>query len=135
MRRGRVVLGAVGVAVVGWVVAVPLAGVSLRVRAGGGGGEPAVVHGVGFAMVVVAAVLAGVAAAVLLAVLERRTRRAGRWWVNIAGATLASSFAGPLRAADVATGMALAGLHLLVGVTLLVGFARTIRCSPPADGC
>ncbi|MCK9922055.1 DUF6069 family protein [Frankia sp. AgPm24] len=133
MRRGRVVLGAVGVAVVGWVVAVPLAGVSLRVRAGGG--EPAVVHGVGFAMVVLAAVLAGVAAAVLLAVLERRTRRAGRWWVNIAGATLASSFAGPLRAADVATGMALAGLHLLVGVTLIVGFARTIRCSPPADGC
>ncbi|MCM3887164.1 DUF6069 family protein [Frankia sp. R82] len=128
---------AVGLAVAGWVLAVPLAGVSLQVRSGGRGGghEPAGVHGVGVGLVVVAAVLAGTAAVVLLAVLEQRTRRPGRWWARIACAVLASSFVGPLRADSLAAGVTLTGLHLLVGVTLIVGLARTTGCALPVDDC
>ncbi|MCL9759374.1 DUF6069 family protein [Frankia sp. AiPa1] len=140
-RRARVVLVAAGLGVAGWVFAGPVAGVSLRVRAGGPGpvappgatgghgDRIAVTHAVGFSEVVVAAVLAGLAATALLVVLERRIRRARRWWAGIAGATLAGSFTGPLAAHSVAAGVSLAALHLLVGATLLVGLART-TCPP-----
>ncbi|MCK9879082.1 DUF6069 family protein [Frankia sp. Ag45/Mut15] len=60
------------------------------------------------------------AAVVLLAVLEQRTRWAGRWWARIAGAALASSFTGPLQADSLVAGVTLTRLHLLVGLALII---------------
>jgi hypothetical protein len=77
---------------------------------------------------VVTASIAGLAAWGLLAVLERTVRRPERTYRTIASIVLLLSLAGPLGGAGAGDRMALLGLHLTVGVALIVGLpGRGIR--------
>ncbi|MEO3887767.1 DUF6069 family protein [Nonomuraea sp. B5E05] len=119
VRRLLTVLGASAAALAGWVLAVPVAGIALTARMGGG------IQQVGPAAVVVASLLAGLAGWALLAVLERFVPRAGRLWTIVALVVLALSLLGPLgSAAGTASALALVLLHLIVGAVLVPGLAR-----------
>jgi hypothetical protein len=118
MRRSVAVVAAAAVAALaGWAV-IRLLGVTLTVRVGGGPDE------VGAADVLVAAVLAGLAAWAVHAALARRLR-AG-WWPFVGSTAIAVSVVGPSWLADGAAAVALICLHLLVGVVLITGFARSV---------
>lgn len=71
-RRLITVIGAPAAALAVWALAVPLAGVTLKVREGGGTGA------VGLASIVLASLLAGLVGWGLLAVLERSAAQPGR---------------------------------------------------------
>lgn len=121
--RAGVVLGAVAVAFVVWAVGVLLAG-----------GDPVVSQGsalrpVGPVAAAVTAGLAGLAGWGLLTALERFVpRRARLTWTIIAAVVLALSMTGPLGSGvDVASTVTLAGMHLAVGATLILGLARSAR--------
>jgi hypothetical protein len=120
MRRGATVAGATLAAVAAWAVATHVAGVDLAVGRG---------HGrtvIGPGAVVAASLIAGLAAWALLAVLERTVRlRAGRVWTLLALVVLVGSLLGPLGAVDIASGVALAAMHVTVGIILLVGLGST----------
>lgn len=128
--RGRVravraagVAGAAGAALAVWAVAVPLAGATLNVRLNGA------VQQVGAGTVAGTALLAGLAGWLLLAALERFGRRPRRTWAITAGLLMSASLAGPLHS-GVGTGaaVALAAMHLAVGVVLITVLPRTARC-------
>jgi hypothetical protein len=89
-HRPLTVIGASAAALAVWALAVPLAGITLTVRAGDG------TRTVGPVSVVVASLLAGLAGWVLLIVLERSAARPGRTWAIIALAALALSLTGPV---------------------------------------
>lgn len=121
------VAGATVAAVAQWAAAGPIAGASLDVRLNG------VVQHVGLGAVVAASLLAGLAAWGLLALLERRSQRAGRgrprrtWTITVV-AVLVLSLAGPLSSAIGTTStLSLIGLHLVVAVVLLAGLGRSAR--------
>ncbi|WBB76433.1 DUF6069 family protein [Micromonospora sp. WMMD1128] len=121
-RRDRLftVLAATAATLLGWAVAVPLAGVELTAR--GGGAEQRVTP----VAVAVSTVLAGLAGWALLALLERFTGRARTVWSVVAALVLLLSLVGPLtggvgRAATVT----LVILHLLAGAVLVPGLRRT----------
>ncbi len=118
-RQAAVVLAAGAVAALVWLT-VLAAGVDLTVRSGSGSRE------VGLPSAVVTAVVVAAAAAGLLHVLDRSTRRPGRWWTVVALAVGGLSFGGPLSATSASAGAALATLHLLVG-TVIVGGLRPRR--------
>ncbi|TDC95576.1 hypothetical protein E1292_39195 [Nonomuraea deserti] len=119
VSRLLTVIGASAAALAGWVLAVPVAGIALTVRMGGG------MQQVGPAAVVVASLLAGLAGWALLAVLERFASRAGRPWTIVALAVLALSLLGPLgSAAGTTATLVLVLLHLIVGAVLVPGLAR-----------
>ncbi|QLQ36004.2 DUF6069 family protein [Micromonospora robiginosa] len=122
-RRDRLltVLAAIAATLLGWAVAVPLAGVELTARSGGGGEQR-----VTPVAVAVSTLLAGLAGWALLAVLERFTGRAGTVWTVVAVVVALLSLLGPLtggvgRAATVT----LVALHLLAGAVLVPGLRRT----------
>ncbi|TDD19183.1 DUF6069 family protein [Nonomuraea diastatica] len=118
-RRPLTVIGASAAALACWVLAVPVAGIALTVRTGGGTQQ------VGPAAVVVASLLAGLAGWALLAALERFASRAGRFWTIVALVVLALSLLGPLgSAADATARLVLVLLHLIVGAVLIPGLAR-----------
>lgn len=121
--RGLTVLAGAGAAVVGWVVAGPLAGIDLAVKTGT---EPTV-REIGFASVVIVGVLVGLAAWALLAAFERFTASARTAWTVTALVVFALSLLGPTGGQTTAAGVALAGLHLLVAVVLIPGLRRTAR--------
>ncbi|MFL6136157.1 MAG: DUF6069 family protein [Nocardioidaceae bacterium] len=102
----------------GWAVA-RVCGVDLVVQTGS-----ATQH-VNVISVVVTAVVVTIAGGGLLRVLERRTKAAVRLWTTIAAAVLLVSLAGPLGAENVAAGLVLAGLHLVVGGVVIVGLRRS----------
>jgi len=77
--------------------------------------------------VVVTAVVVTIAGGGLLRVLERRAKAAVGLWTTIAAAVLLVSLAGPLGAENVAAGLVLAGLHLVVGGVVIVGLRRSAR--------
>ncbi|WP_433190592.1 DUF6069 family protein [Actinoallomurus sp. CA-150999] len=111
--------GAPAAALVVWALAVPLAGTTLTVRAGGGTST------VGPVPVAVASLLAGLAGWALLAVLERSATRPRRIWTITAVAVLVLSLTGPLTGATGAgTALVLVLLHLVVGTVLVLGLAR-----------
>jgi hypothetical protein len=117
--RGAVTLvAAAAVALVVWAVSVPLAGVDLTVGSG------AAAQSVGPASVVVVPILAGGAAWALLAFLDGRLRNGRRVWRFTAWTVLAVSLLGPAGtgASRGALGT-LITMHLVVGVTLIVGLA------------
>lgn len=121
VRQISTVLAATAAAAVIWVVAVPLAGVDLLARPGGG---PTQTVGVG--AVVGVSLLAGLAGWGLLALLGRvAPRRARRIWTGVASAVLVLSLAGPLSGGVSASGtVTLIVLHLVVGLALIVGLRR-----------
>jgi uncharacterized membrane-anchored protein len=83
-------------------------------------------HHVGLVSVLVTAAVASVAGLALLRFIERRDLHPLRTWTLLAALVWLGSFLGPLGAVDLPSGVALAGLHLVVGGTVLVG-ARWIR--------
>ncbi|MFI2713366.1 DUF6069 family protein [Micromonospora sp. NPDC018662] len=121
-RRDRLltVLAATVATLLGWIVAVPLAGVELVARSGD------VEQRVTPLAVAVSTLLAGLAGWALLALLERFTGRARAVWTVVAVLVLLLSLLGPLgggvgRAATVT----LVVLHLLAGAVLVPGLRRT----------
>ena len=121
-RRDRLltVLAATVATLLGWVVAVPLAGVALVARSGDG--EQRVTP----LAVTVSTLLAGLAGWALLALLERFTGRARTVWTAVAALVLLLSLLGPLGggAGGPAT-VTLVVLHLVAGAVLVPGLRRT----------
>ncbi|GAA3777108.1 DUF6069 family protein [Micromonospora maritima] len=122
-RRDRLltVLAATVATLLGWVVAVPLAGVDLTARAGGGGEQR-----VTPVAVAVSTLLAGLAGWAVLALLERFTGRARTIWTVIAVLVLLVSLLGPVGAgAGRAATVTLVALHLVAAAVLVPGLRRT----------
>lgn len=123
--RARVVGGAVGVALLGWVAVGPLAGVDLAVRTGSPGSTP---QHVGPAWVLAISLLVALAAWGVLAVVERRSRQGRRTWTILALVVLVVSLSGPLTAGVTASAkVALALLHVAVAGVLIPLLGRTAR--------
>jgi hypothetical protein len=80
---------------------------------------------VGLVGVLVTAAVVSVAGLGLLRFLESRGTHALRTWTSIACLVWLGSFVGPLGAADLASGLALAGLHVVVGTAVVVGALGT----------
>jgi hypothetical protein len=83
-------------------------------------------HQVGLVSVLVTAAVVSVAGLGLLRFIESRDAHPLRTWTLLASLVWLGSFLGPLGAADPASGLALASLHLVVGAAVVVG-ARWIR--------
>ncbi len=115
---------AFAVAVVIWIVAVPLLGVDLRGPAGplSGQTQPVILPAV-----VSMSLGAALAAWALLSILERRSARARYVWNTVAIGVLILSYGGPLLAANVPTAsrITLALMHTAVGLVLIAALPRT----------
>ena len=122
VRRQRItaVFGTVAANTLVWTVAVPVLGVDLSVRTGGGTME------VGLTAVSVVTMLAGLLGWTLLGLL-RRTRRPARTWTWIACAVLLVSLLGPLGAVTGGGVVTLLAMHLIAGAGLIPALARTAR--------
>ncbi|MBF9127955.1 hypothetical protein I0C86_02930 [Plantactinospora sp. S1510] len=118
VRRAVTLVLAASAALVIWTVGVPIAGLDLTIGSG------AAAQSVGPASVVVVPLLAGGAAWALLALLEGRLGNGRRVWRITAWTLLALSLLGPAGAdaPGKVLGVLLA-MHLVVGVTLIVGLA------------
>jgi hypothetical protein len=114
-RSATVIVTAVVAALVAWAL-LRLLGVSPVV---GRGGDAIAVTTVD---VVAATVTAGLAAWATSAVL-RRSRRP-TWWPFVGSTALAVSVIGPSWLSDGVSGAALIGMHVVVGIVLIGGFAR-----------
>lgn len=115
-RRRLAVLGAsVLAAMVTWAVLVPLLGIELAAHTGTG------TIAVGPVSVAVAAAVIAAAGWATLALLERVTTHARRLWTVIASVVLALSMLGPLGGVGGAAMGGLVALHLVVGLTIIVG--------------
>ncbi len=102
-----------------WAVSAPILGIDLTV-----GAAPAIVT-ITPLMVGVAALVPGALAWALLALLERFFRRGRRAWLVVGWAVLALSLTGPVSiGASGATLVSLVTMHLVVGITLIVGLTR-----------
>jgi hypothetical protein len=124
-RRGLTVAAAVLAAVIVWLIAVPVAGIDLLVRPGGGATQQ-----VGVGSVVAVSLLAALLGWGLLAMLERLLpARARTVWTVAAGVVLVLSLAGPLTGGTTpAVAATLALMHLAVGAVLIIGLPRrTVR--------
>jgi hypothetical protein len=123
--RARALCAAGGAlaAALAWAVEVPLLGIHLNVRFGGGH-----IQTIAVGQVIGVAVAASLLGWLLLALLERRTPHARLIWSAIALAALAASLALPIAAAT--TTSAVVGLivmHLTVGAVVIPAMARTAR--------
>ena len=115
-RNAITVIGATVGALVLWLVETRLIGVDLAVRTGG------VVQPVTGGSVVATALVAGLAATLSAWLLTRiAPRRCRTVWTVLASAVLLVSLLGPLGATSAAAVVSLVALHLLVGLTLLLG--------------
>ncbi|SBT66556.1 hypothetical protein GA0070622_3579 [Micromonospora sediminicola] len=122
-RRDRLltVLAATAATLLGWVVAVPLAGVELAARGGDGAAQR-----VTPVAVAVSTLLAGLAGWASLALLERLTARARPVWTVVAVLVLALSLLGPVGAGvGSAATVTLVALHLVAAAVLVPGLRRT----------
>ncbi|MEU7714777.1 DUF6069 family protein [Micromonospora chalcea] len=120
-RRVRLltVLAATVATLLGWVIAVPLAGVELSARTGSD------VQRVTPVAVAVSTLFAGLAGWALLALLERLTARARPVWTVVATLVLLVSLLGPLGGGvgRPAT-LTLVAFHLVAGTVLITGLRR-----------
>ena len=121
-QRVLTVAAAVVAAVLAWLIAVPIVGIDLVVRPGGGAAQQ-----VGLGSVVAVSLLASLLGWGLLALLERlASRRALTAWTVVAVVVLMLSLSGPLTAAtNAAVAIALGLMHLVVGAVLIMGLRRT----------
>lgn len=118
-RTAVIVVTLVGAAVV-WALA-RATGVDLLVKSGSG------TRAVGLASVLVVALVAGVGALAVTTLVSRSRRsRPRRLWAAVGIPLLLASLAGPLGAASAGAGLALASMHVVVGVILIVGMGRTL---------
>lgn len=116
--RALTVVGTAVAALVVWLVATAVAGADLVVP--GTGRVTALA-------VLVVALLVGLAGWGLLALLERFTARARTVWRIVAAVVLLVSFAGPAGADGGAAIAWLLALHLVTGVSLILGLPRAAR--------
>ncbi|MQA96044.1 MAG: hypothetical protein GEV11_15840 [Streptosporangiales bacterium] len=115
--------GAVSLAI--WVIAVPVGGVDLAVRTGGG------VQHVGPVATVVSSVIAAVLGFAALALLERRTPKARKIWTALAAGCLLVSLLGPFGATSGAAMSVLASMHAAVAAVVIITARRTTRRAEP----
>jgi membrane-associated HD superfamily phosphohydrolase len=102
-------------AVAVWVVAVPLLGADLTVRFGHGAAQTVQVS-----FVIATSILASLLGWALLAILEKRTRRAVAIWTGIALVTALLSLLFPILAGiTTSTKITLAMMHLTVAAILI----------------
>lgn len=118
--RAAAVVGAAVAAVVLWTAAVQIAGVDLQVDMGG------TTEVVDLRAVATVALGSGLLGWALLALLERRVRRAATAWTVVALVVTLLSLVGPLTSArNTAAGAVLVGLHLVVAAVLIPVLRRT----------
>lgn len=116
-RRGRRALAVAAAAVAGlagWVLADPVAGIELAVDSGGE------VRQIGWAAAATAGGSAALGAWAVLALLERWTARARRWFTVVALLVLALSLTGPLAATGASVAAVLVALHLGVAAIIIL---------------
>jgi Family of unknown function (DUF6069) len=112
-------IGAPAAALATWVLAVPLAGITLTARMGDS------TRTVAPEAIAVTSLLAGLAGWMLVAVLERFVARPRRIWMISAPAVLAASLTGPLDSAvGAGAALVLVLLHLVVAAVLFLGLVR-----------
>lgn len=116
-RRLATVVAAPVAALATWAV-IRLAGVDLVLKDDRGT--------VGAADVVVAAAVAALLGWVVVRLLEERSRKPLAHWPWIGSTVLGTSMVGPSWLADGASAMGLMTLHLVTGVVVIIGFARTL---------
>lgn len=105
-----------------WLVSAPLLGIDLTV------GAPPAAQTVTAVSVIIAAIVPGAIAWALPALLEHVSPRGRRIWLILGWAVLAVSLLGPVSmGAAGATLVSLLAMHLVVGVTLIVGLTRPRR--------
>lgn len=127
--RALVAAGGAFAAAAAWIIEVPLLGIGLSIRFGGGhqagGGH---VQTIGAGQVVGISLAAALLGWLLLTILEKRTAHARRSWTGLALAALAASLALPLIAATtVAAAAGLIVMHVAVAAVVIPGLARTSR--------
>ncbi|HIZ35392.1 MAG TPA: hypothetical protein H9815_06415 [Candidatus Ruania gallistercoris] len=126
-RRRLAVVGAtVLAALLTWAVLDLLLGVDLSARTG------PTVRVVGPAAIVPAALLVAAAGWALLALLEKVTAHARRVWTVIAGIVLGLSLVGTLGGTHPGAIAGLMALHLVVGLTIIVGLRGRRPATAPA---
>jgi len=135
LRRTRAlaVASATVAALIVWLIAKLLFGISLTIPMAG----RAQTIEVGWGAVIVTSLVASLAGWGLLALLERFSPRARTAWMVIAAAVLLLSFTGPLFAASAAnagTRVTLALMHTAVATVLIPLLARTSPGQPATTG-
>lgn len=124
VRASRLIaIGAAMVlALVAWVVDVPIAGIELNVRSGDG------IQHVGPGAVIIATIIGGAVAWALAVLVERHTKRP-RWiWTAIMVVAALISITGPLSLGiGGATQGALIAMHQFVVAALIAGMGPTIH--------
>lgn len=133
-RRTRMlaVASAMVAALIVWLIAKPLLGITLTISMSGTNQTMTI----GWVSVLVVSLLASLAAWGLLAMLERFTPRARTVWTAIAAAALLLSFAGPLLAtsnASVGAKVTLSLMHITVAAVLFSLLASTSPTSRLTD--
>jgi hypothetical protein len=127
--RALVAAGGALTAAAAWIVEVPLLGIGLSIRFGGGhqaGGSH--VQTIGAGQVIAVSLAAALLGWLLLAILEKRTAHARRPWTGLALTALAASLALPLIAATtIAAAAGLIVMHAAVAAVVIPGLARTSR--------
>ncbi|GAA4609004.1 hypothetical protein BJY16_007118 [Actinoplanes octamycinicus] len=123
-RTGRLITiaAAIAGALLLWTVSDLWGGLDLTVRQGG------TLQPVGPAAVAGTALVAGLAAWALLAVLERTVRHPVRTYRIITSILLVLSLAGPLAGVGAGTRLTLLGMHLTVGLALIIGLPGRRSC-------
>ncbi|MDX6391510.1 MAG: hypothetical protein QOJ73_2573 [Streptosporangiaceae bacterium] len=123
--RARALYAAGGAlaAALAWIVEVPLLGIHLNFRFGGGH-----IQTIAVGQVIGVTVAASLLGWLLLAFLERRTPHARPLWTTIALVALAASLALPLAAATTTSAVAgLVVMHVTVGAAVIPAMAHTAR--------
>ncbi len=120
-------LAPAAVAAAGWLVASPLLGIDLQT---GSSAHPTAIT---FPAAVVVSVLAAAAGLALRRLLRTRSNP-NRTWTAVAAVVLAVSLLGPLGATSTAAVVALAALHLTVGLTIIYAVRRTPSHAPAVLG-
>jgi hypothetical protein len=122
-NRASAAFGAVVAALAVWVLADPVLGYDLGVEQSGRSTMT-----VSAPIVLVAALVASLAGWAALAILERFTHRAGRFWAVGAIVVLVASIGMPLAASTTtSTALILSLMHVAVGAILIPALARSTR--------
>lgn len=83
---------------------------------------------VGAVDVVAAALIGAMAGWLVVRLLERHTRNPRAAWPLVGSTALAASTIGPTWLADGTSAVALIMVHVVTGVVVIAGFARTLPC-------
>ena len=114
--------GALAAAAV-WIIEVPLLGIHLSIRFGGGHVET-----IGIGQIIGVSLAAALLGWLLLAILEKRSAHARLAWTSLAVLAAAASLALPLRAATTTSAItALIVMHIAVAAAVIPSLGRTSR--------